>query len=113
MSNSTRIQTGLIFIYYSAPGYRSQQSPAPFSGSFITITITIHHTLGTKYTSYHILKVRYGGDFYNLLYLIIHSHKVHIHVHDLTSKTFEQLIGCQVQNLYLYISYINKILSTL
>ena len=60
---------------------------------------TIHHTLGTKYTSYHILKVRYGGDFYNLLYLIIHSHKVHIHVHDLTSKTFEPLIGCRVQNL--------------
>ena len=74
---------------------------------------TIHHTLGIKYTRYHTLNVRYGGDFYNLLYLIVHSHKVHIYLLNFTSKTFEQLIGCQVQNLYLHISYIHKVLSTL
>ena len=96
-----------LIAYYSVPGLEANNTwadPVPFSGSFIFWNFPsnwlgydyniIHHTPGTKYTRYHILNVRYGGDFYNLLYLIVHSHKVHIYLLNFTSKTFELLIGC-------------------
>ena len=66
-----------------------------------------------QYTIQNILYIIYTVEVSIALLHIAHLHKVHIYLLNFTSKTFEQLIGCQVQNLYLHISYIHKVLSTL